>query len=130
MATITDPEALENLKNLQLQQKLFPSPIRFLRYKSLLRNIGQSAKGQVNHASKTSHCISLFIILILLLAVTASAEPLPLPNISLNIGGNADQGKASTVVQLLFILTVLSLAPAILTDAHFLHHGLSSYFPS
>ena len=57
---------------------------------------------------------TLFIALILLLAVTASAQPTPLPNISLNIGGNADQGKAATVVQLLFILTVLSLAPAIL----------------
>jgi flagellar biosynthetic protein FliP len=57
---------------------------------------------------------TLFTVLILLLAVTSSAAPPPLPNISLNIGGNADQGKAATVVQLLFILTVLSLAPAIL----------------
>jgi flagellar biosynthesis protein FliP len=58
--------------------------------------------------------ILLAIILILLSVVTAFAESLPLPNISLNIGGKADQGKASTVIQLLFILTVLSLAPAIL----------------
>jgi flagellar biosynthetic protein FliP len=61
---------------------------------------------------------SLFLVLalalILLPAVTASAQPAPLPNISLNIGGNADQGKAATVVQLLLILTVLSLAPALL----------------
>jgi len=57
---------------------------------------------------------TLFTVLILLIAVTSSAAPPPLPNISLNIGGNADQGKAATVVQLLFILTVLSLAPAIL----------------
>jgi flagellar biosynthetic protein FliP len=57
---------------------------------------------------------TLFTVLILLLAVTSSAAPPPLPNISLNIGGNTDQGKAATVVQLLFILTVLSLAPAIL----------------
>ena len=56
----------------------------------------------------------LSLALILLPAVTASAQPTPLPNISLNIGGNADQGKAATVVQLLFILTVLSLAPALL----------------
>lgn len=54
------------------------------------------------------------IILILLPALGALAEPLPIPNVSLNIGGNADQNKASTVVQLLFIITVLSLAPAIL----------------
>lgn len=61
------------------------------------------------------HLIVVFsIALILLSAVSAFAEPLPFPNISLNIGGNADQGKAATVVQLLLILTVLSLAPAIL----------------
>ncbi|MBN1380265.1 MAG: flagellar type III secretion system pore protein FliP [Deltaproteobacteria bacterium] len=54
------------------------------------------------------------IIMMLLPAVCAWAEPLPLPNVSLNIGGNADQSKASTVVQLLLIITVLSLAPAIL----------------
>lgn len=57
----------------------------------------------------------LSIILVLLPVVTAfAAEALSLPNISLSIGGKADQGKASTVIQLLFVLTVLSLAPAIL----------------
>ena len=58
-----------------------------------------------------------FIVLILLVVcpvVTALAAPIPLPNISLNIGGNADQSKAAVVVQLLFVFTVLSLAPAIL----------------
>jgi flagellar biosynthetic protein FliP len=60
--------------------------------------------------------ILIFVILALLLAVSAFAAvpALPLPNISLNIGGAVDQGKAATVVQLLLILTVLSLAPAIL----------------
>lgn len=58
--------------------------------------------------------VMIFMILTLSLTVTAFAEPLPIPNISLNIGGSADQSKSSTVVQLLFILTVLSLAPAIL----------------
>jgi flagellar biosynthetic protein FliP len=58
---------------------------------------------------------SLVAISYLILAGTASyAEPLPIPNISLNIGGSADQpARASTTIQLLFILTVLSLAPAI-----------------
>lgn len=51
---------------------------------------------------------------VVLLASSAWAEPLSIPNISLNIGGKTDPGKASTVVQLLFILTVLSLAPAVL----------------
>jgi flagellar biosynthetic protein FliP len=64
---------------------------------------------------KHKHLIVMIsIILILFMAFSALAETLPLPNISLNIGGNADQGKAATVVQLLLILTVLSLAPAIL----------------
>jgi flagellar biosynthesis protein FliP len=57
---------------------------------------------------------TLLSVAILLLAVSAFAQPAALPNISLNIGGNTDQGKAATVVQLLFMLTVLSLAPAIL----------------
>ncbi|MCE5264239.1 MAG: flagellar type III secretion system pore protein FliP [Deltaproteobacteria bacterium] len=61
------------------------------------------------------HLMALFVVaVILLLAASASAQPTALPNVSLNIGGNADQGKAATVVQLLLILTVLSLAPAIL----------------
>jgi flagellar biosynthetic protein FliP len=50
----------------------------------------------------------------LLFTVTAQAEPLPIPNVSLSIGGSADQSKASTAVQLIMMLTVLSLAPAIL----------------
>ena len=60
--------------------------------------------------------LMISVILTLLLAVSsfAAVPPLPLPNVSLNIGGAADQGKAATVVQLLLILTVLSLAPAIL----------------
>jgi flagellar biosynthetic protein FliP len=58
--------------------------------------------------------IMISMILTFSLTVTVFAEPLSIPNISLNIGGSADQSKASTVVQLLFILTVLSLAPAIL----------------
>jgi flagellar biosynthetic protein FliP len=58
--------------------------------------------------------ISLLVIMGLFSAALAFAEPLGLPNISLNIGGKAEAGKASTVVQLLMLLTVLSLAPAIL----------------
>ena len=58
--------------------------------------------------------LGITVILILIHAFTALAEPLPIPNVSLSIGGNAEPGKASTVIQLLFILTVLSLAPAIL----------------
>lgn len=54
------------------------------------------------------------LILILLFSAAAYAQPLPIPNVSLSIGGSADQSKASTAVQLILLLTVLSLAPAIL----------------
>lgn len=60
--------------------------------------------------------VSLLVLLsFFILSGTASAaDPLPIPNVSLNIGGTADQpAKAATVIQLVFILTVLSLAPAI-----------------
>ena len=46
LGTISDPKALENLKNLRLQHKAFPVSDSFLRYKSLLRNIGQVRKGK------------------------------------------------------------------------------------
>lgn len=62
--------------------------------------------------------------LVLLIAITALvivsdgsgyAQSLTLPNINLSIGGNADEpGKVAAVIQLLFVLTVLSMAPAIL----------------
>jgi len=55
------------------------------------------------------------ILFSLLWTGMAGAEPLSLPNINLSIGGSADQpDKVATVIQLLFILTVLSLTPAIL----------------
>jgi len=56
----------------------------------------------------------LLALCLLWASAAIAAEPLSLPNISLSIGGVADQERASTVVQLLFILTILSLAPAIL----------------
>jgi len=62
-------------------------------------------------------CKFSLLVLLLILGWTgiAGAEPLSLPNISLSIGGKADQPeKVATVIQLLFLLTVLSLTPAIL----------------
>jgi len=60
--------------------------------------------------------VSLIIIFLCLVwPCSAFAESLSLPNINLSIGGNADSpDKVATVIQLLFILTVLSLTPAIL----------------
>ncbi|HON99416.1 MAG TPA: flagellar type III secretion system pore protein FliP [Syntrophales bacterium] len=53
--------------------------------------------------------------LILILTSAAGAQTMPIPNVSLTIGGpGGGPAKTATVIQLLFILTVLSLAPAIL----------------
>lgn len=46
LGTISDPKALENLKNLRLQHKPPTVSDSFLRYRSLLRNIGQLRKGR------------------------------------------------------------------------------------
>jgi flagellar biosynthetic protein FliO len=46
LGTISDPTALENLKNLRLQHKALPVSESFLRCKSLLRNIGRTRKGE------------------------------------------------------------------------------------
>jgi flagellar biosynthetic protein FliO len=46
LGTISDPTALENLKNLRLQHKALPVSESFLRCKSLLRNIGRTRKGR------------------------------------------------------------------------------------
>lgn len=46
LGTITDPDAMENIKNLQLTQKSLPISDTLSRYKSLLRNIGQTKKGK------------------------------------------------------------------------------------
>jgi flagellar biosynthesis protein FliP len=59
--------------------------------------------------------VTLIVLMIGLWNADLFAEPLSFPNISLSIGGNVDQpGKTAAVIQLLFALTVLSLAPAIL----------------
>jgi len=68
--------------------------------------------------SKCRVMMSLLLICFCLVVAPgcAGAEPLAIPNVSLNIGGGAPDSptKAATVIQLLFILTILSMAPAIL----------------
>lgn len=58
------------------------------------------------------------IVIMAVIVITdsrANAQSLNLPNINLSIGGSANSPeKMATVIQLLFILTILSLAPAIL----------------
>ncbi|MEN6467013.1 MAG: flagellar type III secretion system pore protein FliP [Syntrophaceae bacterium] len=61
--------------------------------------------------------IKAALALAIVLAVLASAapvcpEPMPIPSVSINLAGKGDQ--TSTVIQLIVLLTVLSLAPAIL----------------
>jgi flagellar biosynthetic protein FliP len=60
--------------------------------------------------------ISIVIILgILLFVGPLWGKPFPIPSINVNFAdGNSEPGKVAIVLQLLFILTILSLAPAIL----------------
>lgn len=46
LGTITDPVAMENLKNFHLTKKSLPTSDTLSRYKSLLRNIGQMRKSK------------------------------------------------------------------------------------
>ncbi len=46
LGTITDPDAMENFKNLDLTKNSLPASDTLARYKSLLRNIGQMRKGK------------------------------------------------------------------------------------
>jgi len=55
------------------------------------------------------------IIAMLLLPLPVQAEPLQIPDVNIQIGGGTDDPQnLSTVLQLIILLTVLSLAPAIL----------------
>ena len=57
----------------------------------------------------------LVFSVILLLAASSWGEPFPIPSIQLNVGDGADEpGRVAVALQLLLLLTVLSLAPAIL----------------
>lgn len=52
--------------------------------------------------------------MILLVAGVAAAEPLTLPTISLGAGKASKPGDTAVVIQILFLMTVLSLAPGLL----------------
>ena len=60
--------------------------------------------------------ICLVVAIGMLLTATASvwAEPFPIPTVNLNVSSAAKGDQGSVLLQLLLILTVLSLAPAIL----------------
>ncbi len=59
-------------------------------------------------------CAFMICGILFSLAGSVHAAPPAVPNISLSIGGADQAGRVSTLIQLIFILTVLSLAPAIL----------------
>lgn len=67
----------------------------------------------MSRGKKIRAALALAIILaVLAAAAPVCPEPMPIPSVSINLAGKGDQ--TSTVVQLIILLTVLSLAPAIL----------------
>ena len=67
------------------------------------------------HASTFLAAALLLAAVSILAAAPAGAQNLPVPSLSLNIGdGSGEPGRVAVVMQLLLLLTVLSLAPAIL----------------
>ncbi len=64
---------------------------------------------------KTGRVTFLLLCLILCVAAgTALAEPLTLPTVSVGVGKATKPGDISTVLQIFFLMTVLSLAPGLL----------------
>lgn len=60
---------------------------------------------------KIAFCI---IVLLSILTLTVLAEPLPIPKIGLDIESAENPKDVATSIQILFILTILSLAPSLL----------------
>lgn len=58
--------------------------------------------------------VLLILIAVFLLLSPANAEPIPIPQINLEITGTDEPGEVAVSLQLLALLTILSLAPAIL----------------
>jgi len=46
--------------------------------------------------------------------VLAEAAPLPIPSLRIGVGEAKDPGEVSVLLQILFLMTILTLAPAIL----------------
>ncbi|TSK04587.1 MAG: flagellar type III secretion system pore protein FliP [Geobacter sp.] len=58
--------------------------------------------------------VVLLAALSLVLVATAGAEPLSLPTVSLGVGKVSKPGDVSVVLQIFFMMTVISLAPSLL----------------
>ncbi len=60
-------------------------------------------------------CVMFFsVLLFVILAISASATGFNIPNVSLEVGPSANNAEAASSMQIIFLMTVLSLAPAIL----------------
>lgn len=55
-----------------------------------------------------------FSLAVLFFALPAMAEPLGIPTVSVGIGKATKPGDVATVIQIFFLITILSLAPALL----------------
>ncbi|MFH1624582.1 MAG: flagellar type III secretion system pore protein FliP [Pseudomonadota bacterium] len=62
----------------------------------------------------TLSLVLLFVILNSVYASAVAAQSIPLPTITLGVSDTEEPAKVSVLLQILFLLTVLSLAPAIL----------------
>jgi flagellar biosynthesis protein FliP len=58
--------------------------------------------------------VLLLVVAALMLAASAGAEPLSLPTVSVGMGKVSKPGDVSAVLQIFFLMTVLSLAPSLL----------------
>lgn len=63
---------------------------------------------------RTLVTIVLLGIAVLAMATSVSAEPVSIPTVSLGIGKASKPGDVATVLQIFFLITILSLAPSLL----------------
>lgn len=67
----------------------------------------------IKNKAKIINIILLSLFFLAFFSPVVLAEPIQLPNINLSIGGEGDNQNLSSVIQLIILLTVLTLAPAI-----------------
>jgi flagellar biosynthesis protein FliP len=66
------------------------------------------------NTKRTNLILILVTVVVLLSGMFVPAEAIPLPSISLGLEDIDDPGKVSSALQILFMLTILTLAPSIL----------------
>ncbi len=63
---------------------------------------------------KVTLCAALVCLTVLLLASAVMAEPIGIPTVSVGINKASKPGEVATVLQIFFLITILSLAPSLL----------------